>query len=95
MQSCWITGASSGIGKATALSFAKRGYTVFASARSLENLNFLKKECDDLSYSGKIIPLSIDVTNLNEVNSALKYIKDNISSLDYVILNAGTYLKED
>ena len=95
MHSCWITGASSGIGKATALSFAKRGYTVFASARSLEGLNSLKKTCDDLSYSGKIISLPIDVTNLNDVKSALKYIKDNIKYLDYIILNAGTYIKED
>ena len=42
-KSCWITGASSGIGRATAISFAKRGDIVFASARSLEGLTSLKK----------------------------------------------------
>ena len=94
-KSCWITGASSGIGKATAVSFAKRGDTVFASARSLEGLISLKKECEALSLKGKIIPLKLDVTNINEISKSLKYIKDNVKNLDYVLLNAGTFIKED
>ena len=67
-KSCWITGASSGIGRATAISFAKRGDIVFASARSLEGLISLKKECEALSLKGKIIPLKLDVTNINEIS---------------------------
>ena len=43
-NSCWITGASSGIGKSTALYFAKNGYTVFASARSSKGLSNLEKK---------------------------------------------------
>ena len=43
-NSCWITGASSGIGKSTALCFAKNGYTVFASARSSTELDILGSE---------------------------------------------------
>ena len=94
-KSCWITGASSGIGRATAISFAKRGDIVFASARSLEGLISLKKECEALSLKGKIIPLKLDVTNINEISKSLKYIKDNVKNLDYVLLNAGTFIKED
>ena len=94
-KSCWITGASSGIGRATAVSFAKRGDTVFASARSLEGLISLQKECEALSLKGKIIPLKLDVTNVNEISKSLKYITNNIENLDYVLLNAGTFIKED
>ena len=43
-NSCWITGASSGIGKHTALYFAKKGFTVFASARSSKDLEKLVNE---------------------------------------------------
>ena len=94
-KSCWITGASSGIGRATAISFAKRGDTVFASARSLEGLTSLQKECESLSLKGKIIPLKLDVTNINEISESLKYITNNIEKLDYVLLNAGTFIKEN
>ena len=94
-KSCWITGASSGIGRATAVSFAKRGDTVFASARSLDGLISLQKECEALSLKGKIIPLKLDVTNINEISKSLKYITNNIKNLDYVLLNAGTFIKED
>jgi short-subunit dehydrogenase len=43
-NSCWITGASSGIGRSTALCFARNGYTVFASARSSKELDILVRE---------------------------------------------------
>ena len=79
-KSCWITGASSGIGRATAVSFAKRGDTVFASARSLEGLISLQKECEALSLKGKIVPLKLDVTNVNEISKSLKYITNNIKN---------------
>ena len=95
MQSCWITGASSGIGRASSIAFVKKGYTVLASSRSLNDLSLLKKECEELSYSGKIIPLPMDVTSIKEINKALKYIKENIKNLDYVIFNAGTYIREN
>ena len=37
----------------------------------------------------------MDVTSIKEINKALKYIKKNIKTLDYVIFNAGTYVKEN
>ena len=69
-NSCWITGASSGIGESTALYFAKNGYTVFASARSSENLSNLEKKSLDSSFKGKIIALPIDVTKPDEILNA-------------------------
>ncbi len=92
---CWITGASSGIGKHTALRFARNGYTVFASSRSLKSLNKLVKESIDLSLKGRIIAVPLDVTKTQEIIKCIKFINREVKSLDLVILNAGTYIKED
>ena len=94
-NTCWITGASSGIGKHTALYFAKKGYTVFASARSSNDLQKLVNESITLSHNGRIIPVPVDVTVPDEISKSIKLIKNHVESLDFVILNAGTYLKEN
>ena len=56
----WITGASSGIGKALAIKFAKNGWVVAASARR-ENL---LKELQDINEN--IHPYPLDVTNIEK-----------------------------
>ena len=94
-NSCWITGASSGIGKHTALYFAKKGFTVFASARSSTDLEKLVNESLTLSQKGSIIAVPLDVTIPDEISKSIEFIKNNVESLDFVILNAGTYLKEN
>ena len=94
-NSCWITGASSGIGKHTALYFAKKGFTVFASARSSKDLEKLVNESLNLSQKGSIIAVPLDVTIPDEISKCIEFIKNNVESLDFVILNAGTYLKEN
>lgn len=91
-NSCWITGASSGIGKYTALHFAKKGFTVFASARSSKDLEKLVNESLNLSLKGRIIAVPLDVTVPEEISKCIELIKNNVKSLDFVILNAGTYL---
>ena len=57
----WVTGASSGIGRAAALELARRGYTVAVTARRLTDLETLAVEADGLS--GKIIPAAGDITD--------------------------------
>jgi NADP-dependent 3-hydroxy acid dehydrogenase YdfG len=94
-NSCWITGASSGIGKYTALCFARNGYTVFASSRSLKDLNTLVQESLDSSFKGKIIALPLDVTVSEEIVNGIKFIEKETENLNFIILNAGTYIKED
>lgn len=91
---CWITGASKGIGKATTISFVKRGFNVIASSRSKEDLLNLKKDCEKLQFNGQIIPLALDVTDIEQLEECIKYIKEDIKKLDIIIFNAGTYIKE-
>lgn len=82
-QSCLITGASSGIGKALAQHYAAQGWTVYAVARSEDKLNELKQ-------SHQINALPLDLTD----TAALKHCAQRLQSagvaLDLVLLNAGT-----
>ena len=94
-KTCWITGASSGIGKFTSLCFAKNGYTVFASSRSQKDLKVLANECVSLKLKGNIVALPLDVTDVDQILNCSKFIAKNTSKLDFVILNAGTYIRED
>ena len=82
----WITGANSGIGKAVALHFAKKGETVIASARREEELKKLLNE-EDISQDN-IVVAPLDVTDPVQVFNTFNEIKDkfNITAL---INNAG------
>ena len=85
----WITGASAGIGRATARDYVNQGHTVFGSARSAHKLDCLASEC---SYaSGTFHPLVADVTDVGAMQNAYELIKKVAGTPDLVILNAGTY----
>jgi NADP-dependent 3-hydroxy acid dehydrogenase YdfG len=65
-KNVWITGASSGIGKALALEFNRLGANVILSARNIDKLNLVKSK---LTYPDKahILPLDLmDYQNLKE-----------------------------
>jgi short-subunit dehydrogenase len=76
-----ITGASSGIGKATALLLKQQGYNVYATARRVEKM-------DDLKAQGINI-LPIDVTNEQSMDNAVAAIYKEAGSIDVLINNAG------
>ena len=61
----WITGASSGIGKAVAIKFAAEGWKVAVSARRKEILQELEKNENIVSYP-------LDVTDRSQINSVFK-----------------------
>jgi len=84
----FITGASSGIGKATTLELAKRGYRVFSGVRREQDAEALVKE---LTGSGVIIPIIVDVTKLDDIKKAKMFIQQKIADegLAAVICNAG------
>ena len=56
----WVTGASGGIGYALCVALAREGYTVVASARSVDKLEALTRESVG---SGRIVAFPLDVTN--------------------------------
>jgi len=76
-----ITGASSGIGKETAILFASQGNKVYGVARNIEPIVALNNP--------NIIPLKIDVTNSESIQSAIKFITEQEDRLDVLVNNAG------
>ncbi len=84
----WITGASGGIGRAVALKLASAGWTVYATARSEDDLNTLAGEAETLT--GKVIPLVGDVTDAERMRACVKEITAS-HTLALTILNAGIY----
>jgi short-subunit dehydrogenase len=80
----WITGASTGIGRALALNLAEQGNTVIISARSQEALFELA------GSHANLIALPFDVSCKDVVNRVREQLLDYSPFLDRVILNAGT-----
>ena len=80
----WITGASSGIGKALAEKFASEGWKVAASARRKEIL-------DEMANNENIYSYPLDVTNQNQVNDIFTKIINDFGNLDLCVFSSGTY----
>lgn len=81
-----ITGASSGLGKETALKLAQEGYKVFAGVRKIEDKNTVEK------LSPNIRAVFIDVTNEESVKTAFEQIESETDRLFALINNAGIAL---
>ncbi|KJH63797.1 SDR family oxidoreductase [Acinetobacter calcoaceticus] len=85
-----ITGASSGIGKASAKMLAAEGAKVIAVARNQERLNELVNEVT--KHGDQITGFVADVTNLDDVKKLAQFAKDTYGSVDILINNAGLML---
>lgn len=81
-----ITGATSGIGKATAILFAKNNIRLILCGRRSEKLSELKKE---LSKYTDVATLTFDVRFSDEVFKAIKNLPENFKQIDILINNAG------
>ncbi len=82
-----ITGGGRGLGKATALAFAKEGIDVAITGR---NENVLKETVSELETFGvKAIYSVFDVGNYEDVKKSIKSILDTLGSVDILVNNAG------
>ena len=84
----WITGASSGIGKAVAEKFAKEGWKVAVSARRKELL-------DELAKNENISSFPLDVTDRSQINNTFKNILNEFGELNICLFSSGTYEPKD
>lgn len=83
-----ITGASSGIGKASALYFAKHNYNVILCARRKSHLEELSRELALISNAKSWI-YAFDVSQLSEVEQAVASMKSEVGEIDILLNNAG------
>jgi short-subunit dehydrogenase len=91
----WITGAGKGIGRAVAVEYARRGWTVAASARTANDLEDLRTEVERAGFTGKIVPYVNDVTDHDAVKQTFKRIESEHGRLRQIILNAGSHISTD
>ena len=80
----WITGASSGIGRAVAEKFAKQNWKVAISARRVEILN-------EMANNDNIFAYPMDVTNQNKTEETFNKILKDFGDLDLCVFSSGTY----
>jgi short-subunit dehydrogenase len=85
-----ITGASSGIGRATALEFADKGYDVVLAARRIKELVKIGQECEELGV--RAVVLALDVTDDNSMHKLRDTAVEAYGHIDVWINNAGVYL---
>lgn len=85
-QVIWVTGASSGIGKALAIELSKQNAKLILSSRNKAHLELVKNECENIQNI-KIVPLDLeDYTSLNaKANEAISC----FGSIDILINNGG------
>jgi NAD(P)-dependent dehydrogenase (short-subunit alcohol dehydrogenase family) len=83
----WLTGASSGIGRATALELAKRGWTVCATARRLEELEALAEAAS--GFKGRIVAHVGDVTDTEGMAALVDTIERVHGPIALAFFNAG------
>ena len=85
MKNIWITGASSGIGRALAIKFAEKGWQVAASARREDLLN----EISNLDKN--ISPFPLDVTDKEKCDEIFAQIKSKYQNIDICFFSTGTW----
>lgn len=83
-----ITGATAGIGEATAILLARQGYNLILTGRRKERLIALKEKIESES-DAKVLILNFDIRSLSETEEAVNNIPDNWMEIDVLINNAG------
>ncbi|AVD81357.1 NADP-dependent 3-hydroxy acid dehydrogenase [Pseudomonas sp. SWI6] len=87
MKTAFVTGASSGFGRAICQTLVKKGYRVIGGARRTDKLQELEAELGD-----NFIPLTLDVTDARSIASAVEQINEAAPSIDVLVNNAGLAL---
>lgn len=82
----WITGASSGIGEATAKKFSQEGYRVIISARNEEELNRVKSEC---SNPADVQVLPLDLVEIDSFDGKVSQAIPFFGKVDIILHNGG------
>lgn len=86
MKTAFITGATSGIGKAIAQNFAEQGFKLIICGRRTDVLEQLKTQLSSLT---EVFSLNFDVRDQKAVEEAIESLPDGFKTIDILINNAG------
>jgi short-subunit dehydrogenase len=84
-----VTGASSGIGEATARQFGREGAKVALAARRVERLETLAKEIQTMNTGAEALVVQADLSKLEDIQSLIKQTLDRFGHIDVLVNNAG------
>lgn len=87
-QTVLITGATSGIGEATARAFAEEGYNIIITGRRAPRLKELKKQLES-EFKTDILPLAFDIRDAKQCKSAIDSLPADFARIDILVNNAG------
>ena len=87
----FVTGAGTGIGRATALAFAREGASVVVSDISEQNVRDTARQIEELG--GRALAVACDVTRTEDVKAALDRTVETFGRLDFAFNNAGVEQK--
>jgi NADP-dependent 3-hydroxy acid dehydrogenase YdfG len=85
-----VTGASSGIGEATAVMLAEAGAAVSLAARRSDRISDLAKKIE--GAGGRALPVEADLGNEEQANAFIRQTKEQLGRLDILVNNAGQML---
>ena len=85
-----ITGATSGLGEAAAISLAKKGFArIIVTGRSGDKAAAAAKLIGKKARHKNVTPLALDLNNADDVNRAVSALEANGGAIDFLLLNAG------
>ncbi|WP_455058620.1 SDR family NAD(P)-dependent oxidoreductase [Prevotella pallens] len=88
-----VTGATSGIGEACALKFARGGYNVIITGRRKEKLDTLRRELENMG--AEVLAMEFDVRERASARKAVDFLKGKWANINVLINNAGLALGLD
>lgn len=89
-----ITGATSGIGKETALALAQKGHAVYMLVRDMDKGAAVRRELMAAGKSGEIHLVHCDLADLQTVHNAAQTLREKLFAINVLINNAGGIINE-
>jgi NAD(P)-dependent dehydrogenase (short-subunit alcohol dehydrogenase family) len=91
-RTAFVTGASYGIGAATALALARDGFDVAVSATSVENLSNVVAQLE--AIGARVVPVALNLRSHSNIEQAMAAVIDVFGNLDVLVNNAGVVFRK-
>ncbi|GAB3927164.1 SDR family oxidoreductase [Mucilaginibacter myungsuensis] len=91
MKNALITGATRGMGRAIAITFAKEGFNLAICSRNEAELDTFKTELLGINANANIVTVKADVSKKEDIQAFAKAAEETLGFIDVVVNNAGIY----